>query len=579
MAAHRRFWLVVAWLVAAVLAAVVAYVAFGHAFVARAYEHGQRGVLRAIIPTWALLPLGDYLAAADGLIVTGVVLAAGLIALLIPGEYAQPSIGRAYDRLLRVCDAAVTRPRFTLGVLATATFAVLAATATGVLARFPNSGDEYGYLFQVGVWLDGRAWYPAHPLQEFFDFSHIRVRDGRVFSVLPPGWPAAIYVAARAGVPAWLVNPLLGSVVVVLLFLVARRWYDTRVALVATVTTAASSFFLLNSASFYSHTVTLLAILVLAACSLRGSERNSAVDGVIAGGAFGVAFTARFVTAILCGLPFGLYHARHAWRHWRFAAGFAVGFLPLLAAFLWHNHALMDRWGVLPLVDFENYGAHWFQANVLTRGTDIALSNVWDWILWTPAAALPLYVLAMREGSGPRHHRLLGSVFLCIVFGYYFYVDTGGNRYGPRYYFESLPFVMLPATWLVLKEPSWREKPARARWYFYLYALSVVLAVPTFAWQAWKAHTVVYERTDLYRAVETSGISNAIVFVSTPTGTRWPMAATDHTRNWGRYDARVIYALDRGADNSRLLNAFPDRAGYRYAYDPVVSRGRVEQIP
>ncbi|MCX6549631.1 MAG: glycosyltransferase family 39 protein [Acidobacteria bacterium] len=578
MVSHRRFWFVTGSLAAAVLTAGAVYLAFGHAFVARAYSRGARATLRAIIPTWAPLPLGDFLAAADQLAIAGVLLALGLIALLAPGEYAQDAVGRAYDRLLRTCDAAIARPRLALGLLASATFIVLASIASLVLLRFPNSGDEYCYLYQVRAWLDGRAWYPEHPLQAFFEFGHVRVLDGRVFSVFPPGWPAVIYAAEQAGIPAWLVNPLLGALVVVVCFLVARRWYDARVALVATVVMAMSSFFLLNSASYYAHTFALLAVLLFASSALRGCERDSLIHGVIAGAAFAAAFTARFFTAVMCGLPFGLHYLRRAWRHWRFAAGFALGFLPIFAAFLWHNHALMSQWIVLPMKGFENYDARWFQSNLLTRGTDIALSNLWDWIVWTPGAVLPLYALAMRDRTGPMYQRLLGSVFLCVVAGYYVYVDTGGNRYGPRYYFEALPFVMLPATWLVLKESSWREKSIRARWYFYLYALSVVLAVPAFAWQAWNAHTIVYERTDLYRVVDESRVSNAIVFVATPTGTRWQMAATDHTRNWGRHDASVIYALDRGADNARLIDAFPGRAAYRYAYDPAVSRGSLERL-
>jgi len=78
--------------------------------------------------------------------------------------------------------------------------------------------------------------------------------------------------------------------------------------------------------------------------------------------------------------------------------------------------------------------------------------------------------------------------------------------------------------------------------------------------------------------VDEAHLAHAIVFVATPTGTRWPMAATDHTRNWGRYDGRVLFALDRGGDNARLMDAYPDRASYRYAYDPVTSSGRLERL-
>ena len=145
--------------------------------------------------------------------------------------------------------------------------------------------------------------------------------------------------------------------------------------------------------------------------------------------------------------------------------------------------SLMGRWGVLPMNGFENYDSRWFQANLLTRGTDLMLTNLWDWILWTPAAILPLYAIAMADRTGPPRQRLLGSVFLCLVAGYYFYVDSGGNRYGPRYYFEALPFVALPAAWLAMKEASWRDKTNRGRWYFYLFALSLMLAMPVAAWQ------------------------------------------------------------------------------------------------
>jgi hypothetical protein len=129
-----------------------------------------------------------------------------------------------------------------------------------------------------------------------------------------------------------------------------------------------------------------------------------------------------------------------------------------------------------------------------------------------------------------------------------------------------------------MKEASWRDKTNRARWHFYLFALSLVLAMPIGAWQTWTAGVIAYERSDLYRVVEEGRVSRAIVFVATRTGTRWGMNATDHTRNWGRYDGSVLFALDRGDDNVRLMDAYPDRACYRYTYDPVTSRGRLEQL-
>ena len=578
MRRHRRFWIVVSLLVAAIVAVDAAYVAFGHAFVARAYERGARATLRAIIPSWAPFTLADYLAAADRLIVVYSLVALALVALLIPGAYAQNAIGRIYDRAVRMCEAALERPWLVVGALAAATFGVLAWIAARVLLRFPNSGDEYCYVLQARLWLEGRAWYAVHPLQPFFDFLHIRVLDGRVFSVFPPGWPAVLFAAALAGIPAWLVNPILGGLTVIVFYGVARRWYEPRVVLAALVAMLVSSFFLLNSASYYAHTFTLLLTLVFAAAALAGSDRDSAALGAVAGAAIAAAFSARFFTAVMCGLPFAWYHLRRNPRHWRFVLGAVAGAAPILAAFLWHNQTLMGQWGVLPMSGFETYSARWFAPTLLTRGTDIALSNLWDFILWTPPLILPLYAVALASRSGPTRQRLLGSVFACLVAGYFFYVDTGGNRYGPRYYFEALPFVVLPAAWLAVKEPSWRGKTEGARWHFYLFALGLALAVPIGAWQTWTAGRIVYERSDPYRVVEEERVSRAIVFVATPTGTRWSMGATDHTRNWGRYDGSVIYALDRGDENALLMDAYPSRACYRYSYDPAAGRGRLERL-
>ena len=69
----------------------------------------------------------------------------------------------------------------------------------------------------------GRVTNAAHPLQEFVGFHHIRQVGDRIFSVFPPGWPAVLAAALLMGVPAWLVNPVLGAALVWLTWVVGRR--------------------------------------------------------------------------------------------------------------------------------------------------------------------------------------------------------------------------------------------------------------------------------------------------------------------------------------------------------------------
>jgi hypothetical protein len=577
-AAHRSLLVVITGAIVLLLAADLVYVAFGEAYVARAHALGHRATLQVIIPTWVPEPLEAYHAAADRLVIGFNLIVLGLLVLLIPGEFCQQRVGRVYDAVIRAADLALRRKAVALTALACVTVVVLAGLALAVFRQFPNSGDEYCYLYQAETWNAGRIWNPAHPLQEFFQFDHVRVLDGRVFSVFPPGWPFVLLLAMKAGVPLWLVNPVLGAVVIVAIFLIGRGWYSERVALLAAVTTLVSAFFLLNSASFYAHTATLLAALVMVDASLRGLEQRSLRHAVLAGAAFGFAFTARFFTALVIGLPLGVVFLRQHWRDWRFALGFTGGAAPFLAAFLWYNHALMGTWFTLPMNGFEAYDMRWFPPDLFSRGTKLLFLNLLGLLMWVPAAILPAWVLAMKGKDRLPRNGLLGSAVICLVAGYFFYVDDAGNRYGPRYYFEALAFIVLPATALVFSARSWAGTSLRGRWLFYLYGLSVVLSLPLLVVHSMGVAQVVWERSDLYRLARHDGVVNAVVFVATPAGTRARMEPVVLTRNGVDDRASVIYLLDRGADNARVVAYYPSRSFYRYRYDVRARTGSLERL-
>ena len=51
------------------------------------------------------------------------------------------------------------------------------------------------------------------------------------------------------------------------------------------------------------------------------------------------------------------------------------------------------------------------------------------------------------------------------------------------------------------------------------------------------------------------------------------MPREDLTRNGIRFDAPVLYVLDRGERNGELMRAFPGRRPYVYDYDGGTGRG------
>src|SRR5262245_4978525 len=121
-----------------------------------------------------------------------------------------------YDVCLRLADWWLARSR--LEQLAAAMLIVASAVAIDqfLLRDFPNSGDEYVYLYQAQTLAEGHWVNPAPARQESFTFNYIVFTDGRAYGVFPVGWPLLLAGAITLGIPTWLVNPLLGAISVFL---------------------------------------------------------------------------------------------------------------------------------------------------------------------------------------------------------------------------------------------------------------------------------------------------------------------------------------------------------------------------
>ena len=133
---------------------------------------------------------------------------------------------RAADRLHahRLLVLLVGGPLLTLTLVAVNQF---------VLLNFPNSGDEYVYLYQAETMAAGRLWNPAMPSPEIFATNYVIQEPGRTFGSFPPGWPLALALALMLHVPAWLLNPLLGTLTAGLLWALGTRLYGPRAGVLA----------------------------------------------------------------------------------------------------------------------------------------------------------------------------------------------------------------------------------------------------------------------------------------------------------------------------------------------------------
>ncbi len=401
-------------------------------------------------------------------------------------------------------------------------------------------------------------------------------RRGLLVTSFPPGWPLLLAGAIVTRIPIWIVNPVVGTATLGVLFILARRTYSDEVAVMTVVSVMVSSFFLFTSASYFAHAHATLMLLLFTLLAFKAIDSDRAVDGALAGACLGWAVVTRYYPALLCAAPVAFLAWQQRPRPYRAIVGCIVGGLPFAALLLSYNAALTGDALTLTRSGMEAEG-RWFPANFMARGIEFGLSRLGRLLLWTPPALLLCYAATVKRGFADRRQRALGLVFIVLAVGLLPFIDSGGNQYGPRYYYEAFPFLALAAVGGLFRG-EFAERSPRERRLFYLFVLSLVIAVPLMAWHARTERRVVEERSDLYRQVEERGIKDAVVFIQTRVGAERSMSALDLTRNGIDFKGSVLYALDLGDDNRRLMTHYSGRSFFTYRYDLAARAGILTKI-
>src|SRR5947207_2197118 len=96
-------------------------------------------------------------------------------------------------------------------------------------------------LLTVRDWVVLGHRLPLGAAGAFFQHEFLVQQSGRWFAQYPPVHAAALALGTLAGAP-WLVNPLLGALAALFIYLAARRAYDRSTAGLALVLCCASPF-------------------------------------------------------------------------------------------------------------------------------------------------------------------------------------------------------------------------------------------------------------------------------------------------------------------------------------------------
>lgn len=482
------------------------------------------------------------------------------------------------------------------------TFAITSWVATDVLAGVPHVQDSLTYLFQAETLARGKLWAPAPPLPEFFKQEFLLVQNGRWFGKYPPGYPAVLAVGVLLQAP-WLINPLLAALTVALLYQLGKRLYNGRMGLMAALLGTSSPFFIFLSSSQMAHAAELFWLTLF---MLSWHKAINCIKGwhwaVTAGLAAGISFLTRQLTAVAITAPYFLILTFSSSLSWatrlKKKALWLTALLPLVGLLFVYQAAVTgnplqdprllywpyDQMGFgddvgeapnllqISLLDKPpGYAIIWHtdpsqppRGHTVPRG----LQNIYrNWQLlqddlfgWLPLFTFSFIWLLFAWQRPSATDWLLLLTAVTLIFAELFYWHSG-IMYGPRYFYGSLPALLL-LTARGIRALAQRQ----GRWPTAI-LLTILIGGNLFFYLP--------QRADSYRGfnfvvgdkvaqVDTAVSANeqALIFVETPTNNWWEYGELFlGNRPW--LNGRLIFARDLGYQANRTLQTqYPNRTAY-----------------
>ncbi len=327
----------------------------------------------------------------------------------------------------------------------------------------PHIYDSSAYLFAAKMYSEGHLWVPVPKLADMFPGPFMVQFDGRWFAQYAPGTALMLVPGIWLGVP-WLVEPLLGTLALLGIGMIAARLYDRKVATLAIILGAFSPFYSYVSASYLSHTVALFFFVWGLWALVKFAQGEAGWNLLLSAALFGMAGLTRdlvavlFVAIVVPGIVLVSWLSwrklRGNWRRWiRPGIGFLIVLLIFVGITLGYNALLTgnalisprslffpgDQWGFGTGVGF--YGQHTLAAGLVNLDELLTILQIdlYGWPFYLTLAFLALPILT-RRAKGVDWFMLAGAAIIPLAYVGYFY---HGIYLGPRYLFEALPFLLI----------------------------------------------------------------------------------------------------------------------------------------
>lgn len=332
-----------------------------------------------------------------------------------------------------------------------------------VTERVPRLEDEIAYLFQARTYAHGALWapIPEKPSPAFTPFV-INLNGNKRVGKYTPGWPLLLAVGELFN-SGWVVNPALGAITVVLIYMLARELFDRQVGVIAGLLAFTSPFYLIMSSTYMSHAAAamwaaLLGLSFLRADQAREDGRSMRTWAALGGVSIGMMALTRPMSAVGVVFPFAVVLLVRLARQPRslgqmlrdywpmgLAAALLVAVEPAYMVILSGNptHNLyLDVWKY-DTVGFGpqfGRGGHTIQQGLRTAG--VGMTNLasdlfgWEKLSWVPLVPGMVFgFIEARKGRKLWPILLLAPTVMLIIVHMAYWV--GADIYGPRYYYEG----------------------------------------------------------------------------------------------------------------------------------------------
>ena len=322
----------------------------------------------------------------------------------------------------------------------------------------PHIYDASAYLFAAKMYASWHLSVPIPPADRFPGPFMVQF-DGQWFGQYGPGTALSLVPGIWLGVP-WLVEPLLGTFTLLAIGLLAARLFDRRTATLAVVLGAFSPFYSYLAASYLSHAVALFYLTWGLWALVRFAQGGAGWNLPLAAVFFGMGGLTRdlvallFVITVLSGVIWlSWQQLRTNWQRWvipgilflvvvcLFVLSY-LGFNALLTHDPWTTPRSLlfagDHWGFGQGVGF--YGQHTPAAGLVNLDELLTILEIdlYGWPFYFTLAFLLLPFLT-RRATTVDWFCLAALVLLTGAYVGYFY---HGIYLGPRYLFETLPFLL-----------------------------------------------------------------------------------------------------------------------------------------